>query len=192
MSGLADQLGHRAHRAADAPAAGLEQDHGKQAEDGGGQHDAIKPKSELGNAGGKEGAVISPVPGQPERPQQSHRLPEVLYAGKNQISIPQHLKEHDEEENQKSITEPFAPHPLRNVLFPGQAKASAQQAEQLSPAAISVAVTLCAPDEGNHQRNTKEQHTQPGEQDIKKAQGHVGQLHDPQAVIPTLFHTVTS
>ena len=62
VSGLADQLGHRAHRAADAPAAGLEQDHGKQAEDGGGQHDALKPERELGDAGGKEGSMISPVP----------------------------------------------------------------------------------------------------------------------------------
>ena len=35
-------------------------------------------------------------------------------------------------------------------------------------------------------------HAQPGKQDIEKSQGHVGQLHDPQVVIPALFHPRTS
>ena len=39
------------------------------------------------------------VPGQPERPQQRHRLPQVPDPGKHQIGVPQHLKEHDEKEN---------------------------------------------------------------------------------------------
>ena len=136
--------------------------------------------------------MIGPVPGQLEGPQQSYRLPEILYAGEDQIGIPQHLEEHDEEENQKSIAEPLAFHPLWNVLFPGQAEASAQQAEQLPTAAVAVAVALCAPDQGDNQRNTKEDHAQPGKQDIEKSQGHVGQFHDPQVVIPALFHPCTS
>ena len=74
MSGLADQLCHRSHRAVDTPAAGLEQNHGKQAKDGGGQHDAIKPESELGDAGGKEGSMISPVPWQLKCPKQRYNL----------------------------------------------------------------------------------------------------------------------
>lgn len=62
----------------------------------------------------------------------------------------------------------FAFHSLGNVLFPGQSKAPAQQAEQLPPAAIAVAVPLCTPDNGDDQRDAKEQHTQPGKQNVEK------------------------
>ena len=140
----------------------------------------------------KERAVVGPVPGQLEGPQQRHRLPQVLDAGKNQISIPQHLEEHDEEEDQEAVAEPLAFHPPGNVLFPGQAEAAPQQAEQLAPAAVAVAVALCAPDQGDNQRNAKEDHAQPGEQDIEKPQRHVNQLCNPKVIIPPLFHTDTS
>ena len=82
------ELRHGSHGAVDAPAAGLEEDHGDETQNGGGQHDAVKAEGELGDAGRKESAVIGPVPGQLEGPQQRHRLPQVLDAGKDQISIP--------------------------------------------------------------------------------------------------------
>ena len=102
------------------------------------------------------------------------------------------MEEHDEEEDQEAVAEPLAFHPPGNVLFPGQAEAAPQQAEQLAPAAVAVAVALCALDKGDDHRDAEEQHTQPGEQDVQESQGHIGQLHDPQVVVPAFFHASTS
>ena len=71
---LADQLGHGPHRAVHTPAAGLEQHHGDQAKNSGGQHHAVKSKGELRHAGMEECSVIVPLPGQLEGPQQRHPL----------------------------------------------------------------------------------------------------------------------
>ncbi len=70
MSGPAYELGHGAHRTVYAPGSGLKEHHGKKSQYGGSKHDAVKAKGKLRNAIGKQGAVISPVPGQLKRPEQ--------------------------------------------------------------------------------------------------------------------------
>ena len=96
----ADQLGHGPHGAVDAPAPGLEQHHRNEAQDGGGEHYAVKAKGELGYARMEQRPVIGPAPGQLEGPEQSHGLSQLLSSGKDQICNPEHLEEHDEKENQ--------------------------------------------------------------------------------------------
>lgn len=87
---LTDQLCHGAHGTVDTPAAGLEQHHGDEAQDGRGQHNAVKTESKLRHAGVKESTVVSPVPGELKGPQQRDHLPQVLRSGKYQIGVPQH------------------------------------------------------------------------------------------------------
>ena len=190
--GLADQLRHGAHGAVDAPAAGLEQEHGDKPKNGGGQHDAVKSKRELGDAGVQERSVVDPMPRQTESPQQCHCLFKILGAAKYQVCIPQHLEKHDEKEDQKAIAEPLALHPAGNVLFSGQTEPSTQQAKQLSSAAVAVAVALCPFGDRNDQRDEKTQQPQPRKQNVEKAQDQIGQGQRPQVVVPMLFHTDTS
>src|SRR5699024_1861481 len=59
---LADQLGHRSHRAVDTPAAWLEQHHGNKAQNGRGEHHAVKAEGKLGHAFMKQGSMIGPMP----------------------------------------------------------------------------------------------------------------------------------
>ena len=74
---LTDQLGHGPHGAVNAPASGLEKDHGHQAKDGGGQHHAVKAKGKLGRSSMEPGPMIRPVPGDLKGPQERHRLREI-------------------------------------------------------------------------------------------------------------------
>ena len=142
---FANQLGHRPHGAIYTPATGFEPHHGDQSQHRGGQHHAVKSKSELSHAGMEQGAMIGPIPRNLEGPQQCDYLPEILGPCKDQVCIPEHLEKHDEKPNQETVAERFAFHPFWDVLFPGEAKPAAQQAEYLSPTAVTVAVALCPP-----------------------------------------------
>ena len=127
----------------------------------------------------EQGAMIGPIPRKLESPQQRDHLPEILGSCKDQVCIPEHLEKHDEEPNQKTVAERLAFHPLWDVLFPGEVKPTAQQTEYLSPAAVTVAVALCPPCDGDDQRDKEEKQADPGKQDVEKAQDQICQLHDP-------------
>lgn len=99
--------------------------------------------------------MIRPAPRQLERPQQRDYLLHIPHPGEHQICIEEHREKHGEEKHQKAVAEPLALHPARNVLFPRQAKAASQQAKQLSPAAIPVAISLGSLAESHHQRDKK-------------------------------------
>ena len=58
---FANQLGHGPHGAVDAPAARLEQNHGDQTEDGGGQHHTIESEGKLRHTGMEQRPVIGPA-----------------------------------------------------------------------------------------------------------------------------------
>lgn len=49
--GFANELGHGAHWAVDAPAAGLVGNHGDEAQNSGGEHDTVKAKGKLCHTG---------------------------------------------------------------------------------------------------------------------------------------------
>ncbi len=102
---FAYKLCHSSHGTIHTPGTGLKQNHGYEAQHGGGKHDTVKAEGELGGAVRKKGAVISPVPGKLKGPQKGYSHTKIPCPGKNQIRVPQHLKEHDKEENQKSISE---------------------------------------------------------------------------------------
>ena len=68
MACFADKLGHGSHGAVDAPASGLKECHGNQAEDRGSQHDAVEAKGKLGCSRVEDGSVIGPVPGKLKGP----------------------------------------------------------------------------------------------------------------------------
>ena len=129
ISGFADELCHGAHRTINTPAARLKQNHGNKAKNGGCKHNTVEAKGKLSNARMNEGSVICPMPGDFKSPKKSHNLSKILCAGKYQVGIPEHLEEHGEKENQKSITEPFTFHPFRNIFFSGKTEATSQKAE---------------------------------------------------------------
>lgn len=188
----ANQLRHGAHGAVDAPGTGLEQNHGEKAQRGGGQHHAVKAEGELGHAGMDQGSVIRPVPRQLEGPQQCDHLAKVLDPRENQIGIPEHQEEHGEKEDQEAIPKSLAFHPVRNIPFPGQANAAAQQPEQLAPPAVAVTVPFVPADDGKQEWEDKADQANPGEQDMDKPQDEIDQGEDPEIVVPVFFHSAAS
>ena len=84
MFRLADQLRHGTHRAIDAPASGLEQEHGADAQYGGGQHYAVKAKGKLGHARVEAVTVVGPVPGQLQAPEKGYHLRKLSRSRKHQ------------------------------------------------------------------------------------------------------------
>ena len=142
MLHFANQLGHGSHWTVYAPASRLEQCHGNQPQHGGGQHYAVEAEGELRHAGVEQGAVIGPVPGQLEGPQQGDRLLQVLHTGEHQIGVPQHQEKHSEEKDEKSVSERLAFHPFGNVFPAGQPEAPAQKPKQLPTAAVAVTIAL--------------------------------------------------
>ena len=139
----ADQLRHSTHGTIYAPASGFIKKHGNKSKNCGCEHNAIKTKSELGNAGMEQRTVISPVSWQLKCPQNGYDLRKFLCTGKYQEGIPEHLKEHDKKENQESIPKPFAFHPSRNIFSAREPKSSSNQRKKLSFSAVTVTVSLC-------------------------------------------------
>ena len=136
--------------------------------------------------------MIGPVPGQPEGPEQSDRLPRLPRSGKDQVCAPEHLGEHRQEERKEAVTERLAPHPPRDVPAARQAESPAHDGEKLAAAAVPVAVSLCAADCGYYERYKEAQQSQPGKEYVEKAEDKIGQRGDPQVVVPALFHHATS
>ena len=167
---LADQLRHSTHGTIYAPASGFIKKHGNKSKNCGCEHNAIKTKSELGNAGMEQRTVISPVSWQLKCPQNGYDLRKFLCTGKYQEGIPEHLKEHDKKENQESIPKPFAFHPFRNILFAGKSEIAAQKAEKLASSAVAVTVSFCSLYYRDDQGDKETKKSQPGKQDIKKSQ----------------------
>ena len=128
------------------------------------------------------------MPRQPERPKQSDGLAQLLRAGKDQICAPEHLEEHQQKKAQKPVAERLAFHPPGNIGPPGEAEASTQQAEQLSPSTRAVAVALIPARKGDDQRDEKAEEAQPGKEDVEEAQHQIEERGDPEEVIPALFH----
>ena len=187
VSGFADELGHGAHGAVDAPGAGFEEDHGDETQKGGGEHHAVEAEGELGHPGREGGAVIRPVPGGFEHPEDGDGFFEIR-AGEDQIGVPEHHKEHGEEEDQETVAEAFALQPTGHILFTGEAETAAQQSEELASVAVAVAESLTAADDGDEQRQEKGDQAEPGEHDIEKAQRKVDDGEDPQIIVPMFFH----
>ena len=189
---LADKLRHGTHRAVDAPTAGLKEYHCHQSQNRGGQHHTVKPKGKLRHPRMQQRPVVGPLPGQAERPEQGDHLPEILDPRKDQVGVPEHLEEHDEKENQKTVSKSFTFHPPGDISSAGQTKTSAQQTEQLSAAAVAVAVSLGAADCGDQHRDKETKKSQPGEENVDESQNQVGEGQNPKIIIPVLFHDETS
>lgn len=98
VSGSAYELRHGSHGAVHAPGAGLEEDHGKQPQHGGGEHHAVEAKGKLRDAVRKEGAMVGPAPWELKCPQQCNHRVQASGAGEDEPCVPQHEEEHDKEE----------------------------------------------------------------------------------------------
>ena len=187
---LADPLGHGAHGAECTPGPGLEQGHDDQADQQGGQHQAVEPKAELSRPIRDQARRIGPAPGDPEGPEELDRLTEGGRAGAHQPGLEQHVPKHGQEEGQESVPEPLGVHPGGRGLVAGTLQAAAQLHAQLAPAAQVVAEPLVAAEDGEAQGRQKVDHPQPGEQDVEKSQGKIDDRPDPEIVVPALllFH----
>lgn len=104
MLPAADELRYRAHRAINAPGTRLEQQQRDDAENAGGQHDAVKAKSKLRDPR-LRAAAVSPVPGHVKSPQQADRLMKIDSMGKDQIGGNQHIDKHRCKKQQEAIAE---------------------------------------------------------------------------------------
>lgn len=98
------ELRYRAHRAINAPGTRLEQQQRDDAENAGGQHDAVKAKSKLRDPR-LRAAAVSPVPGHVKSPQQADCLMKIDSMGKDQIGRNQHIDKHRCKKQQEAIAE---------------------------------------------------------------------------------------
>lgn len=104
MLPAADELRYRAHRAINAPGTRLEQQQRDDAENAGGQHDAVKAKSKLRDPR-LRAAAVSPVPWHVKSPQQADCLMKIDSVGKDQIGRNQHIDKHRCKKQQEAIAE---------------------------------------------------------------------------------------
>src|SRR5699024_10826252 len=113
-------------------------------------------------------SMVGPMPRQLERPQQRDYLLHIPRSGKHQICVEEHDEKHSKEKDQKAATKSLAFHPTGDVLFPRQTQTASEQAEELSPAAIPVTVSLRSPDERDRKRDKETQQAQPGIEYVEK------------------------
>ena len=107
------------------------------------------------------------MPRQPERPKQSDGLAQLLRAGKDQICAPEHLEEHQQKKPKtRSGTPCFSS--TGEYRPAGEAEASTQQAEQLSPSTKAVAVALIPARKGDDQRDEKQRRPNQVKRMLKK------------------------
>ena len=90
---FANHLGHGSHGAEAAPCAGLEENIYPEADDGGGEHQAVEAEAELGNPISNRAGGISPAPRHTEGPQQLDGFFQALCAPCNQIGLENHIAE---------------------------------------------------------------------------------------------------
>ena len=119
---LTDGLGHGSHRTVYTPGAWFIQNHGNQSQNGGCEHHAVKTKGKLCYPLCNSSAVVCPVPRQFDCPKECHHFFQVSCTFEHQIDAEKHIEEHDEKEDQKSITEPLAPQEFGNIFFPGKSQ----------------------------------------------------------------------
>lgn len=187
---LTDALCHAAHRTEGTPCTGFIQHHHDKTNEGGGQHHTIKPKAEFRDPGCCRACGICPVPWHTERPEQGDGFLQAVCPCRHQISLEQHIPEHDHEKGQKTITKPFGIQKVRSRLIPRYFRA--QFLKQLSSAAKIVAEGLVSAKNGQHQRQQEFDHPQPCKEDIEKPQTEINDLPDPEVIIPMRFLSHTS
>ena len=159
---LTDGLGHGSHRTVYTPGAWFIQNHGNQSQNGGCEHHAVKTKGKLCYPLCNSSAVVCPIPRQFNCPKECHHFFQVSCTFEHQIGAEKHVKEHDEKEDQKSITEPLAPQEFGNIIFPGKSQFVAQQVKELASATEFIAVHFIPAENGNEQRNKEAPSMQKG------------------------------
>ena len=133
IPGFAEKLRHGAHRAIDAPVAGVEEGHGYEPQHGGNEHDAVESKSKLSHTRVEQGAIVGPMPEHLKGPQQGDNLLEILGVGEDHPGVPQHHEEHHKVKGQKNVAEPLAFHPVGDIVLAGQPEPAVQQSKELGP-----------------------------------------------------------
>jgi len=108
------------------------------------------------------------MPWQPEGPQKRYCFAQFSNARKDKPGVPKHNNKHCQKECQKTVAKPSAFKKTGRILFAGEAEATAEQSEKLSPAAIAIAVRLASADNSYDQRCKETQKSKPGKQYIKK------------------------
>ena len=109
---LADGLSHGAHGAEGAPAAGLEKYHHDEADEGGGEHQAVEAKAKLGNPVGHGACGVGPAPGNTDCPKQFDGFLQGGGSRSHQIGLKNDVAEHGQKENQKAVAEPLGRKPF--------------------------------------------------------------------------------
>jgi len=101
---FADQLRHGTHGAVHAPGAGFPQQEGNNAQHRRGYHDTVKAKSKL-CCPSRYRAIVGPVPGQFENPEQRHHLSQIFRAAEHEPRNVQHVAKHGHKKQQETVTE---------------------------------------------------------------------------------------
>lgn len=114
---LTDGLGHGSHRTVYTPRTWFIQNHGNESQDSGCEHHAVKTKGKLRYPRCYGCTVICPIPRQFDGPEKCDHFFQISCAFEYQIGAKKHIEKHDEKENQKSITEPFAPQEFGDIFF---------------------------------------------------------------------------
>lgn len=166
---LTDGLGHGSHRTVYTPRTWFIQNHGNESQDGGCEHHAVKTKGKLRDPRSDSCTIVCPIPRQFDGPEKCHHFFQISCAFEYQIGAEKHIEKHDKKENQKSITEPFAPQEFGDIFFPGKPQFIPQQVKELSSAAEFIAVHFIPTKNGNEQRDEEAQQPNPCKENIEKS-----------------------
>ena len=185
---LANSLSHSTHRAERTPGTGSEDKHKGKTDNGGSEHKAVEAEAELSHPISSSAGSVCPIPRNAESPQEFDCLSQTLCTGSNQIGLVDDVAEHSQEESKEAITEPLGAEELGRFNIAGTLHAAAKLVEKLTSAAVAVAESLAATDNGDEQRHKKIDHTQPSEKYVEKSKDKINNGPNPQEVIPMFFH----
>ena len=108
---LTDPLCHCPHRTERTPCAGFIQQHHDQPDQRRGQHHTIEAKAELYRPCRHITCRIRPAPRHIDRPEQLQHFLYICCTAAHQPCLEQHVAEHTQKEDQKSIPKAFGAHP---------------------------------------------------------------------------------
>lgn len=124
----------------------------------------------------------------------AHRSPEQVYGFVRRVHAfchthgeDNHLNEKEHEEHEKSVSEPFRRKPSWSHFLARPLQGVANLEEELTTAAVVVAVAFTTTKYCHQQRNEEADHAKPRKHDVEESEGKVCGRHNPEVIAPALF-----
>lgn len=171
-------MSHIAHWAEHAPCARAVNHREDNAHDERGEHDAVETESELRHPW-LYSSGVGPMPWHIESPEQVYGFVQRVHTLCHTHGEDNHLNEKEHEEHEESVSEPLRRKPSWSHFLARPLQGVANLEEELTTAAVVVAVAFTASEYCHQQRNEEADHAKPRKHDVEESEGEVCGRHNP-------------